>query len=145
MMEAEVKTAIDSKELKRLQIAAAKLAALDAGDVDNWEWYDESLKDFRATIQREEDLESLLDELCVILFTSAYEPSDRGTGFACTETAKADALKLLHERIAKLKDDQRPPPTCGPSATRSTTSAARAANHGSPVSSAGTTAPYGAS
>jgi hypothetical protein len=36
MMETEMKTTIDSKELRRLQNAAAKLAALDAGDVDNW-------------------------------------------------------------------------------------------------------------
>ena len=101
-----MKTSINAKELKRLQRVAAKLEALEAGGVGNWEWYDESMKDYRATIEREENLEGLLDELCEVLFSSAYEPSERGAGFTCTEAAKADAIKLLDDRVVKLKGDQ---------------------------------------
>lgn len=38
------KNSIPIKELDRLRGAAAKLEALEKGGVDNWEWYDESLK-----------------------------------------------------------------------------------------------------
>jgi hypothetical protein len=103
-METTMKTAIDSTELKQLQNAAAKLAALEAGGVDNWEWYGESLKEYRATIEREENLDELLDELCEILFTGAYEPSERGAGFTCTDSSKANAFALLDKRIAALAE-----------------------------------------
>jgi len=76
-VEVEVKTEVNARELKRLQMAVAKLEASEAGGVDNWEWYDESLKGYRATIEREENLEDLLDELCEVLFSSAYEPLAR--------------------------------------------------------------------
>ena len=46
---------ITQKELKDLQRAKAKLDALEAGGVDNWEWYSESHKDFR----KETELEKL--------------------------------------------------------------------------------------
>jgi len=44
---------INKKEYDALQKDSRKLAALEAGGVDNWEWYGESLKDFWA----EEDTE----------------------------------------------------------------------------------------
>jgi hypothetical protein len=37
---------ITKLELDRMKYRDAKLSALEAGGVDNWEWYDESLKDF---------------------------------------------------------------------------------------------------
>lgn len=43
--------ALLTKEIER---KLAKLAALEAGGVDNWEWYDEALKEYRATIERDE-------------------------------------------------------------------------------------------
>lgn len=39
-----VKKSIPLKELTSLRVAADKLEALEIGGVDNWEWYDESLK-----------------------------------------------------------------------------------------------------
>lgn len=98
-----MKINIEEAELKKLQRAAAKLDALEAGGVDNWEWFGESLKEYRATIEREENLEDFLDELCTVLFEGAYEPSERGAGFTCADSAKAKAFKLLDSRIATLK------------------------------------------
>lgn len=37
---------ITKKEYNSLQRDSQKLAALEAGGVDNWEWYSESLKEF---------------------------------------------------------------------------------------------------
>ena len=39
---------ITKKELNSLQRDSRKLAALEAGGVDNWEWYSESLEEFWA-------------------------------------------------------------------------------------------------
>lgn len=36
---------ITAERLKTLERAEAKLQALEAGGVDNWEWYGESLKE----------------------------------------------------------------------------------------------------
>lgn len=39
---------ITKKEYESLQKDSRKLAALEAGGVDNWEWYGESLQEFWA-------------------------------------------------------------------------------------------------
>lgn len=38
---------INAKQLQKLERSQRMLDALLAGGVDNWEWYSESLKDFR--------------------------------------------------------------------------------------------------
>lgn len=42
----EEKTIITQEQLNHLEDRDAKLEALEAGGVDNWEWYGESLKDY---------------------------------------------------------------------------------------------------
>lgn len=37
---------ISEKRLKELELAKRKLDALEAGGVDNWEWYDEAMSSF---------------------------------------------------------------------------------------------------
>ncbi len=43
----DISIMIDKKELQRLNRRDFELDCLEAGGIDNWEWYDESLKDFR--------------------------------------------------------------------------------------------------
>jgi hypothetical protein len=43
----DVSTLISKTEIMRLNKRDYKLNCLEAGGVDNWEWFDESLKDFR--------------------------------------------------------------------------------------------------
>lgn len=88
-------TKITAQRLKELERAEAKLNALEAGGVDNWEWYGESLKDYNANIGREEQLEEILDEIQTILCSGAYEPSERGAGFTFSIDAQEEALKYL--------------------------------------------------
>lgn len=49
---------ISKREYDKLQRASRKLEALEAGGVDNWEWYSESLKQFNE----EEAFSELLEE-----------------------------------------------------------------------------------
>jgi len=66
------------QRLKELERAEAKLNALEAGGVDNWEWYGESLKEYNAENEIEEKRDELLDELETVFGGCAYEPSERG-------------------------------------------------------------------
>ena len=67
---------ITAKRLKELERAEAKLYALEAGGVDNWDNYDDALEEYRNTIELEEKKEALLDELEVVFAECAYEPCD---------------------------------------------------------------------
>lgn len=63
---------ITKRYLKDLERAQAKLQALEAGGVDNWEWYSESLKGFR----QEEETEALIESYVVEILTVASEEGD---------------------------------------------------------------------
>ena len=54
---------ITEQELRRL----SKLDALEAGGVDNWEWYDKSLKEWYAENEKIELAENFVNELCEIV------------------------------------------------------------------------------
>jgi hypothetical protein len=90
---------ISSKRLKELERAEAKLRALEFGGVDNWEFYDECLTAYNNQIEAEEKLETLLEELEVTFLEGAYEPSERGAGYATTDEARNTAMGLLKDYI----------------------------------------------
>lgn len=45
---------LTKKEYWELRRSAFKLDCLEAGGVDNWDWYDESLKDYYAAVEKDE-------------------------------------------------------------------------------------------
>lgn len=57
---------ITKRYLKNLERAYSKLEALEAGGVCDWEWYDESLKDFRKEEQTEELIENYVDSILTV-------------------------------------------------------------------------------
>lgn len=54
---------ISKRELEELYRSQRKLQALEAGGVDNWEWYDESLKELRKEDEYDELLDQFVDEI----------------------------------------------------------------------------------
>jgi hypothetical protein len=86
---------ITNQKFKELQRAKEKLDALEVGGVENWEWYGESLKDWHAENELEENREILLEELSGIFGECAYEPSERGAGIAFRDEAYDEAMRLL--------------------------------------------------
>ena len=50
---------LTQKEYDKMQRDLSKLYALEAGGVDNWEWFDESLKGWR----KENELDEIINEL----------------------------------------------------------------------------------
>lgn len=96
---------ITDKRLKELERTEAKLNALEAGGVDNWDFYGESLKKYWAINELEEKREALLVELEQVFGESAYEPSEKGAGIAFTDALFDDAMKVLDDLGVIFKEE----------------------------------------
>ncbi len=93
--------------LKELEQAAAKLAALEAGGVQSWEWYDASLEEFNKSAERAEAIEECLNEIEVALLASAYEPSERGAGMCSTHEGRVEAEKIFLAFVDKYLENKK--------------------------------------
>ena len=91
------------RRLRELERAEAKLRALENGGVDNWEWYDESLKEFNENEEIEEKVDNLLEEIQEKLLIGVFEPSERGAGFAATNEACEETRKVLIKFAEEMK------------------------------------------
>lgn len=96
---------VSAKRLKELERSEAKLNALEAGGVDNWDAYADSLKDYWAENEREEKMDDLVTELSEAFGECAYEPSERGAGIAFNESVEQDVLQMLHKAGVYFKDE----------------------------------------
>lgn len=86
---------ISKARLKELERKERILRALEAGGVDNWEWYEESLSKVTEEERFTEELDGLLQEIAFVLLRRAYEPSERGAGFTSHEEDYEEALDIL--------------------------------------------------
>ena len=96
---------IAKKRLKTLEMAEAKLNALEAGGVDNWEFYGESLKEYYAANDLEEKRELLLNSLEIAFGECAYEPSERGAGFAFRDDVYDEIFEIFNNFGVIFKDE----------------------------------------
>lgn len=88
---------------KDIERKLAKLAALEDGGVDNWDFYDESLKEYRATIERDEMAESLVDEICEALCEAVEEPAGRGCGYGFRGAGIETAVQIVLAKVKEFK------------------------------------------
>ena len=86
---------LDDKRIKELLRKEAKLNALEAGGVENWDWYGESLKEYSATIELEEDCENLVAEIFAEISGDIEEPAGRGCGYGIKEAGIEKSTKML--------------------------------------------------
>lgn len=74
----------------------AKLDALEAGGVDNWEWFDESLKDWHKENHVDECVDSAIDEINELLVEAEVDqPAGPGCGYSITFDTTAMERLLL--------------------------------------------------
>lgn len=94
---------ISEKELKELMRAKAKLDALEAGGVDNWEWYGESLKEFRKETELEELIDDTIDEIlqCASENGDVEYPAGRECGHSILLGDAEDGVRALLEKFAE--------------------------------------------
>jgi hypothetical protein len=86
---------LSEKRITELLDAEAKLNALECGGVDNWEGYDSALECYFKEKEENEKLVEIVDDLSSIILEGAYEPSERGAGYATTEECLDSALRYL--------------------------------------------------
>ena len=87
---------------KETERKLAKLAALEAGGVDNWEGYDFALKDWWKENKHEENCQEVFSDICAILCDGCYEPSERGAGFAFDEKSMEIAFEFLKNKVKEF-------------------------------------------
>ena len=96
---------ISNAELRRLQRSRDKLNALEAGGVDNWEWYDESLKEYRKELAEEELIANLCDTLNDYLCEADVDfPAGReaGPSVQLPDDQAEEFIKLVIEGYKEL-------------------------------------------
>ena len=100
---------VTAQEYARMERRIAKLDALEAGGVDGWEWYDESLKDWYAENEIDERIKSAIDDLNEILVEAEVDqPAGPGCGYAICmdEEAVAAMLRKFAEDCHKIQTNK---------------------------------------
>lgn len=99
---------LSDKRIRELERAEKKLQALEAGGVDNWEWYSESLTEYHF----EESYEELLDEFTQsfqeLIAESEVSPEDSRNGLYLVtgdEDGIRNLLDLFKKSFKELEDD----------------------------------------
>jgi hypothetical protein len=96
---------IEKTRLEQLEDAEFKLNCLERGGVDNWEWYGESLNEYREMKERKEKINETLDELLSILSGGIEEPAGRGCGYGVREETQEELKDFLLKVMAGKKND----------------------------------------
>ena len=93
---------ISEKRLKELERAASKLQALEAGGVDNWEWYCESLKEWRKEGELEDLIATYVDDILQVCSEEGdvEYPAGRDCGHSILLGASEDSVAVLLHKFA---------------------------------------------
>lgn len=91
-----------SELTKEIQRKLAKLEALEAGGVDNWEYYDVSLENWRAETEAEAAAESIIDDILSVIHDHIEEPAGRGCGYGIKTKGYQLATEILLKRKGEL-------------------------------------------
>lgn len=97
-----MKIQIDSKRLVELEDIESKMTCLEAGGVDNWEWYGESLKEYHKQKEKAEEIDAVIYDVIEALCEGIEEPAGSGCGFGVSECCATDAAKILSKFIGGL-------------------------------------------
>ena len=92
---------ISKSRLRELQLIETKMQALESAGVDNWEGYELALQEIEEKEERDNKVSEAVEKAMEIIQESAFEPSERGAGWASTEDAEQEAFDLL---ISVLED-----------------------------------------
>ena len=106
---------LSASEYRKLERDLKKLRALEAGGVDNWEWYGESLTDWFKENDEDELVDRMSDELVDFINDAAIEaevdyPAGRECGVNVNiPPSSYDAEKFIRfviDEFKKIGDDR---------------------------------------
>lgn len=99
---------ITEARLKELERIESKMLALEAGGVDNWEWYGESLKDWNKENELDELIGNFIGEFCenYFEFTEVDFPAGLDAGANVTFNNEWDSFfeKLIRKFLTKYDE-----------------------------------------
>lgn len=94
---------------KHIERKLSKLEALESGGVDNWEWYSESLKDWFAENEIDEELDSAIEELNGVLSDAEVDfPAgiEAGPNITCDEEELKKVILMFAEKYLRIKQEK---------------------------------------
>ena len=94
---------ITKSRLKELEKLEVKMRALEGAGIDNWEGYDIAMEEIEAQEEINGKIDHAVTRAIDVLQESAFEPSERGAGFAATEEAQEEAYDILTKVINELR------------------------------------------
>lgn len=94
---------LSNQRLKELLDKEAKLASLEQGGVDNWEFYDIALDKYRKHKELEELKKEFMQDLLETISGHIEEPAGRGCGYGLREKGYNEPEAFLQNyNIIKL-------------------------------------------
>lgn len=95
---------ISQSKLEDMERRLAKLDALEAGGVDNWDFYDESLKGWRAENEIEENISDFIYALQDVMAEAKVdEPAGYGAGYS-VDYDECAVKSLIRTLISKVRE-----------------------------------------
>ena len=88
---------------RETQRRLAILDALEAGGVDNWEFYDVALETVVAEIRIEEAIEDIATDILDDLVGYVNQPAGSGCGYGFESEASDVIFNILNKRKGELK------------------------------------------
>lgn len=89
---------------REIERRLAKLDALEAGGVDNWEWYDVSLKEWHKESHVDECVEEAIESINDLLIEAEVdEPAGRDAGYSI-DYNENKMNKILYKLIKDVND-----------------------------------------
>ena len=89
--------------LKELEQLETKMRALESAGVDHWDGYRIAMEQIEAQEKIDNTINEAVEKALEILQESAFEPSERGAGFAATKEAQEEAFEILTECLNELR------------------------------------------
>ncbi len=101
---------ISKERLQELEDMGSKMHALEAGGVDNWNYYDDALEEYRkerdlreSREEFREKAEELHEEVEMEIANNQYEPSERGAGTATRDKTQQDVVEMIIDFAIDIK------------------------------------------
>lgn len=99
----ENQMSLSERRISELERSERKLLALEEGGVDNWEGYDSAIGDWKKENELQDQIEELLCLIQGHLGGGAFEPSERGAGYAFTDESINNARDEIQKFVNKLE------------------------------------------
>ncbi len=97
---------ISDKRLRELYNAESKLNALEAGGVDNWDFYDDSLKEWHEENKIEDAKIVLINDIQEVIAESMVTCEDSRNGVYIVETSEDQLMVCINGFLESIKEDE---------------------------------------